>query len=506
MAGLARLDGAAYRDRGRGRRPGQAVRGPRRTRRATFTAVTGDAPERRQGQIYAGRRLCYEETVRDLDLVFGGPLLEAISGPFAGILLPAARWVSSAIAGAYADAFRALYDDLAGPSGMPLSAFWEPAQELITGETRPADGVAAEFTRRWRELFEIDGVSPGTRRIDVRGEDVAARVPDLFAAERPGWAAARIHSPDLHVCAPSVSALAAGEFTLVLGEMHTAWPTMDCAIFVDRHPDPARLRAAAAEDIGPQFRPLYPTWWPRYTARVAPVLGVTDHQLAFTAAPGADPSRLLPITALTVTDQDGTLVVTAPDGRVWPLNDVFALLFGWLGAETFKLAGDEPYTPRVTVDRLVVTRETWRTTIGASGLAPATGRVPEYLAARRLRAALGLPERVFAKLGTEVKPVYLDFTSPRYISAFCTMLRTARTNAGDDVQVVFSELLPRPGGRLAARRPGPDVLLRAPPPTPGPAPPVGDSSVARPVYGLMGSFSSVRAVLRCPCLLIMYRS
>ncbi|MGH3378627.1 MAG: lantibiotic dehydratase, partial [Actinoallomurus sp.] len=411
-----------------------------------FTDLTGATPERRQGQMYAGRRLCYEETVRDLDITIGGPIIDALAAPLGHVLLPAARWLSATLVTTYEKAFRALYEDLLEPGAttMPLSRFWQPAQELITGPDRPADTVTAEFTRRWYELFGLDATRLATPRVDVEATGLTARVEDLYAAERPGWAGARIHSPDLQICAPDTGALARGEFTIVLGEMHAAWPTLDCAIFTGPHPDPERLRAAAATDIGPQFRPLYPTWWPRYTARIAPDLGVTDHQLAFTAAPGADPARLLPVTALTLTDRDGTLTVTAPDGRAWPLKDVFALLIGWLAGEAFKLAGREPHTPRITIDRLVVTRETWRTTIGGTGLVTATGRVPEYLAARRLRRTLGLPERLFAKIATEVKPVYLDLTSPRYVSAFSTMLRTASETHGDDTPVILSELLPGP--------------------------------------------------------------
>jgi hypothetical protein len=90
---------------------------------------------------------------------------------------------------------------------------------------------------------------------------------------------------------------------------------------------------------------------------------------------------------------------------------------------------------------MVLTRETWRTTIGASGLT-VVDRVPEYLAARRLRRALDLPDKLYAKLGTEIKPLYLDLTSPRYLSSFCTMLRTARQKHGDDVEIVFTEMLP----------------------------------------------------------------
>jgi Lantibiotic dehydratase, N terminus len=211
-------------------------------------------------------------------------------------------------------------------------------------------------------------------------------------------------------------------------------------VLVDRHPDADRLRAAAAADIGPQFRPLYPTWWPGYTARIAPTLGVTDHQLAFTDAPGADPLRVLPITALTVLRRDGELFATTADGRNWPLNDVFALLVGWLGSEVFKLAGTDPHLPRITVDRLVVTRETWRTTVAGTGLRQVAEGLPQYLAARRLRRELGLPDRVFAKLDSQVKPVYVDFTSPRHVSAFSNMVRGAEPQ----VRVVFTELLPTP--------------------------------------------------------------
>lgn len=384
LAGLARLDTARA-------EIAAAVGDPDRLAAALtgldteFTALTGATPERRSGQMYAGRRLCYEETVRDLDITIGGPILHALAGPLGTVLLPAARWLSATLIATYDTAFRALYENLRDPDdfAMPLSRFWHPAQELITGDKRPADEVTAEFTRRWYALFDLDPTHLDITRIDARSDDLRERVEDLFAATRPGWAGARIHSPDLHICAPDTDALTRGDFTIVLGEMHAAWPTLDCAVFTGLHPEPELLRAAAATDIGPQFRPLYPTWWPRYTARIAPVLSVTDHQFAFTDAPGADPARLLPITALTLTDRDGTLTVTAPDGRTWPLREVFALLIGWLGGEAFKLAGREPHTPRLTVDRLVVTRETWRTTIAGTGLPPATGRIPEYLAARR---------------------------------------------------------------------------------------------------------------------------
>ncbi|MDM4784701.1 hypothetical protein [Micromonospora sp. b486] len=43
---------------------------------------------------------------------------------------------------------------------------------------------------------------------------------------------------------------------------------------------------------------------------------------------------------------------------------VFAPLFDHQVFDTWKLAGNAGRTPRVTVDGLVLVRETWRTTVG----------------------------------------------------------------------------------------------------------------------------------------------
>lgn len=406
-----------------------------------FTAVTGAAPGHRAGQTYAGRRLCYEETARDLDVTIGGPVLAALSAPMS-VLLPAARWLSATMAQTYRGALRELFRQVAdGAPELPLARFWGPAQALLTGSGRPADRVAADFASRWAKLFGLDANEPGTRRLSLCSGDLAEQVAGLFPAQRPGWAGGRIHSPDLQIAATSVEALERGEFSIVLGEMHAAWPTLDCAVFVDRHPDPERLYAAAAADIGPQIRPLYPTDWPRYTARIAPVLGRTDEQFAFTAAPGGDPARLLPISAYTLVEREDEVLAVAPDGSSRPLADFFALLMGWLATDAFRLQVAGSYSPRITLDRLVVGRETWRTTVGESGLGSVAGQENQYLAARAFRRRLGLPERVFVRLATEIKPFYLDFTSPRYVSSCCAMFR----NAGDpEAAAVFSEMLPEP--------------------------------------------------------------
>jgi hypothetical protein len=156
------------------------------------------------------------------------------------------------------------------------------------------------------------------------------------------------------------------------------------------------------------------------------------------------PERLLPLTALTVSDVDGELTARAPDGRTWPLVELFSPFLSALSVDAYKLVAAAAHTPRVTVGRLVVQRETWRTTAGACAFAAATGEAGRYLEARAWRAELGLPERVFARVGTELKPCYVDFASPAYVAAFVAMVRVALRTAGPEVPVVLTEMLPTP--------------------------------------------------------------
>ncbi|HET9894515.1 MAG TPA: lantibiotic dehydratase [Streptosporangiaceae bacterium] len=411
---------------------------------AEFTSITGAAAERKHGQMYAGRRICYEETVRDLEVTFGGPVLDAMAGPFGRVLLPAARWLSAALADACTQAFRKLYAELGGfaAAGIPLHRFWTAALPLLTDRGPVVSGVAGEFGARWATLFGLDQLPPEARRVTLTSAELAGPAAELFAAPRPAWAGARIHSPDLQICAASVTELARGEFTIVLGEMHAMWPTLDNASVADRHPEPARLRAAAAADIGPQIVPFYASWCPQFTPRMASVRS-DDYQLAFTPEAGADPARLLPSMTITVTEQDGELIAAAGDGRRWPLLAIFAMPIAWSGTDLFKLARPGRHVPRITIDRLVVVRESWRTTV-AEAWPTRSGGLPEYLAARRLRLALGLPDRLFVKISAEVKPVYVDLTSPRSVSALATMLRAARERAGAQTEVAMTELLPGP--------------------------------------------------------------
>lgn len=404
---------------------------------ATFTALTGRDPHQAAGQMYAGRTVCYEDTVRDIDVTIGTRVLDGLAAPLS-LLLRAARWLSHRVAGAYGAELRAIYEELADEHGdVPMAELWYLAQGLLFGTgARPIDEVTREFTARWTGLLRLDA---DAHEVRLRSADLAADVDATFGVPAPGWAAARLHGPDVHLVPDG------DRLTFVLGEMHAAWNTIDSEFFIRLHEDPDMLLRWQAADVPPgRLMPLLPADWPRLTPRTcAGLRNPEDRQLGFLPAPGADPDRLLPVTALRVAADGDDLFVCAPDGTRWPFVEAFAELLAIHTVDAFKMVGAFAHSPRVWIDDLVVLRETWQFTAGELDFVKIDDERARYLAVRRWRAELGLPERVFVKVATEVKPIYLDLTSPVLVTVACLAIRGG-LRAGPDTTVTVVEMLPTP--------------------------------------------------------------
>jgi hypothetical protein len=414
-----------------------------------FTRLSGDAARRRPGEAYAGRTVCVEETTRDLEITFGRAVLDAVAAPLT-VPLTIARWLCGAMAESYRAELERLYTDLAADttSGEPLlGMLWFMAQDSFYGNpARPAVRVTAELTRRWRELFGLDQMGAEASAVSFPSESLAGRLAELFPAIGPVWAWARVHSPDLQFCAQGPDFFRTGNFSVVLGELHAGWAAMGGSVPVAAHPQPERLRRGLRNDLqGRAVYPLLPADWPRHTPRLAFALeDPLDPQLGFADAPGADPGRLIPVSSMVVRRLGGELAAIAPDGQSWPLIEIFGRMLSELTVDAFKSAGSGPHTPRISVDRLVVARETWRMTVGECPVTDAHRENEEYLAARRWKAALRLPDLVFVKLSAEAKPLFIDLSSPVYVSILAAALRAGRRKQGDGSSVVVSEMLPAP--------------------------------------------------------------
>ncbi len=99
--------------------------------------------------------------------------------------------------------------------------------------------------------------------------------------------------------------------------------------------------------------------------------------------------------------------------------------------------------PRIRLGGLVLQRRTWRLPPDTLPTHPAgAGEEERLLAWRRWQRAHGLPRRVFAALGGEHKPQYVDFDSQ-----MCLGLLEAAAR-GTTSTLVFSEMLPGPDEQL----------------------------------------------------------
>lgn len=412
-----------------------------------FAEVTGRAAHHRDGRTYAGRTVVHLDAARDAEFTFGGPVLAALA-PMEP-LLRSCRWFTSKLAETYRDTLRRLHRELAtelGTGEVPFDQLLFMTQNALWGENLPAAEVVDEFGRRWADILGINDLPEDTECLRISTAELNEAVDDAFPAPRPGWPMARLHSPDVHVCASSAEGLARGEFTVVLGELHIGVPALDTDFFrvgVEREDD---LLAAMRADVpAGRVHPLVPEEWPRQCARNADwMFRADDIELGFAAAPGANPDRLVPVTAITVSEVDGELIGRMPGRASRPLLDLVADFLSIHAFDTWKLTGVRGHTPRVMVGDLVLLRRSWRCTVAETGLADVTGERERYLAVRAWASGLGLPERVFLRVSTEIKPCYVDFTSPVYARVLCTMLRSAQRTGGGDTRVTISEMLPTP--------------------------------------------------------------
>lgn len=408
---------------------------------ATFTRLTGQPHARRGGQTYAGRGLCYEDCRRAVDLQVGRPLLERLAGPLS-LLLASARWYTWSIATKYRAVFEGAYQALRLESGSPrvdLQRFRKAVDPHFAGrQSEPTPivaEIARELRRRWTEIFAAD---PSANAVSLATSALAPRVWATFDAPHPGWPLARYHSPDLLLGAASPEALRAGDYSVVLGELHVSANTLLTRMALEQHPEPGLLASFRDVDLP---TPGVATVEPKSHATRADHFSTAAHDVHVELGETRSfrpRDRVVAIADLVVEQgEGGDLVVRTRDGaRSFDVVAFFEqdLMFACLGH--FGLLAPAPHTPRVVVDSVVVARETWR--FDASDLAPLNATTPfaRFAAVRRWARRHGLPRHCFFKLPTEPKPCYVDFESAVYVEMFARMAAGASGLA-------CSEMLPR---------------------------------------------------------------
>jgi Lantibiotic dehydratase, N terminus len=444
LAKLAVLERARDRVRDAGMDSG-ALAGALAALETDFATLTGKSATRAKGaRVAPCRSLLYSDARRSATAAIGTAILDELT-PL-GLFLVAARWMTNRVAERVGGRIRQAYERLRDEHGaVDLGSLWSACLPVPHPES--AADVAAvrdELRARWAAIIDAP---PGTRRVHVSSASVAGMVREQFAEPGAGWNIARYVSPDVLICAGTPAAVERGDFELVLGELHVAMNTVGASLFVMQHPDIDSLLAETERDFpGPRVMPMLPKEQPpRWSARSRPALvrpedyfvGIFDHT--------CDSRRPRTVAAadVRVEERTGRLVVVLPDGAEFDVLDVFSNSLTQRVMDQFTLRADASHAPRVTVDKMVVARETWQ--INACGLSfvQEKSEPRRFVRARWWRARLGLPRFVFVVSPAEPRPFFVDFDSPVYVNIFAKAVRRL-ARKDPDARFTVTEMLPTP--------------------------------------------------------------
>lgn len=416
--------------------------------RDAFERVTDADATRRDGLVYAGRTLVYEDTRRDVDVTIGRPVLDALAAPL-GLALDSARWLVNDVTRRYRDYFLTLFErhrSRRRTRSAPLHHLILTATpQLLTPSPRQLTDLTAasvqEFQRRWQRVLRVP---EGVRRHRLGSEEIAARIAEEFPAGPVAWSAAVQHSPDVMIAADDAAAVERGDFLLVLGELHLTINTLESRLFVEQHDDPGRLLDASRADHGDRRVYAVPDKRsPFVTSRVSPPSALLSPDYTYWTsgvAASHTPGTTLPTGALFVHREGDRLVVRSrTDGREFDLFEMIGEVMSSLVANAFRPFGDAAHRPRVTIDRFVLSRESWSFEAADTAWAFVRDERERFAAARHWRSEHGLPERAFTKVPVEHKPTAVDFRSLPLVNALAKGVRATAEAGG---RVTLTELLP----------------------------------------------------------------
>ncbi|MEU1516216.1 lantibiotic dehydratase [Streptomyces sp. NPDC005811] len=415
---------------------------------AAFEEITGGSSVRRAGATYAGRTLVYEDTVRDVRAGLGKPLLDELAPPL-GLMLDSARWLVNRIADGYGALFAGFHDrwsQRTGDPAMPLHNMVSMATPHLFFSIRqlpgPVKSAIADFQERWARILRIPD---GARHHQVTVAEIADRVREEFPAAPVPWATAVHHAPDLMIAAADIDAVSRGEYQWVLGELHTAFNSLESRLFVEQHDVPASLLAADSADHG--SRRIYlvpPKDWPAVTSRLAPPSTLLAPAYTYwSLRDGAvrAPGRMLALADLFVHQEEGQLVVRSrSEAFSASLTEMMGELLSAASVNAFKPLASAPHRPRVSVGRMVVSRESWSFRAADLAWANVKSEPDRFRAARAWRAEQGLPERVFYKSPAEDKPAFADFGSIALVNMLAKIIR--KTAEDPEAGIGLTEMLP----------------------------------------------------------------
>ena len=403
-------------------------------------AENGIDVSREQGKMYVGRFPFYEDCARNVRVRIAGEVRRAIDTELVPLMALYDR-----LAGAIATHVSAAYVRIRANGDVTvrhdlLSFARELQRHRVAEETVAA--LRPLLRAAWRGVVADKHAVDGEIALDA--SDLARLIAEFeqagLRAQDPQPLGTRVHSPDFLIAAASVDAIRAGQFDLVIGEVHPTVHTVSQPVaqpfcpYQDSVRDEVRdtlgRSRLVAADSDSTYQRSHIDWLD------VPELWQVEMPGASARVPG---ERRVPAARLRLLERDGTLFVE--DGTSGLMEHLLTVLPGDLHRAAFALAADvlgAGMAERIRLGHTILKRRTW--TLQASEL-PIAERVgesmPAFLAWRRWANARGLPRHIFVKADTEPKPVFVDFDCPLSLDALTSVAARAQT-------LGVSEMLPAP--------------------------------------------------------------
>lgn len=328
----------------------------------TFIRLTGEEATRLSGKMFVGRTLVYEDCVRDLDVEVGPELRSRLAGPLA-LFFASARWFSWRLARLYHDLFQTLYNEAVEQTGqqtIPVFAIWSQlAPLLFPGQPLPGlQDLCHELQRHWVAIL---GLPSSQHRLNFTTAELRTQVLDFFSAPGPGWKTSKYASVDILVDAKDVHSIQRGEYQLVIGDFHATNPLRQ-PFHLYQHSDLTAIERDYITDLpGGQFIPVLASGGP-FTPRVSyGIRRPDDVWLRMTPDGYVNPeAQTLDVGEMFLEESNGELRIRSRDGR-WSIDPLAVFEFAPLVRMllNFALFGDEIHTPRISIDSVVIHRESW---------------------------------------------------------------------------------------------------------------------------------------------------
>jgi hypothetical protein len=396
-----------------------------------FTLLTGLAARRGEGQIYVDRMVLYDEAQGPIEQCrVGAPLAQKLLAqlrPGLDLCGSYSRLVQEACTRHACTLFQQL-----GDQPQPYLTFIRALEERVT----LADCLADPQVRQYQEqLVTLARQRQSEGYIRLTSEDVRP-----FQRPLPAGTAL---SPDIFLAAPTLDALINGEYQAVIGEIHYGFQVWCHFLTFSAYRDrvAAHLESVLPPPSDGQLRAMLihrrtqgKTFYLELPGLSVEVLGRSTKA----------PTSVLPVADLEVARDENGLILRSRSLK--KRLELYAAdprsVSNWLFSTPSVLMpaitiGD--HTPRIEIDGVVYQRERWTLSVPEILPPPAVrgDAAALLLHACEVRLRAQLPERVFARMPSERKPLYVDFANMFSLELFFHLIR-------NDATVTVSEVFPSP--------------------------------------------------------------